>query len=353
MPLNLSGLPVVSLFLPQSLYCHLLVNRVLLFVALVFIFPLAEATSAMDSKSEQIVQQTLDTIMSNPQQTCIVIAHRLSTIRNADRIAVIDKGTVREIGTHEELMGNPNGRYRRLQAMQNLHSEEEENDSKSTGLAMEDRASELIELSKPVEKRADDDGDDGETEVEVDEQRASENAKRARLLASSDKFYFLVGGIGAIFFGLVFPSWGFVFAYMIEILYTAVEDDCPAVPDGVFGDCDAYWKYIADDMQDQSLRIFYAFLGVIAATLLGSTLLFWGFGVASERMNKRVRDSAFTSLLRQEIAWFDVRSPGTITSHLAEDAALLHAFCGEPIRTLALNLSSVLIGVIVSFVYMW
>jgi ABC-type multidrug transport system fused ATPase/permease subunit len=126
MPLNLSGLPVVSLFLPQSLYCHLLVNRVLLFVALVFIFPLAEATSAMDSKSEQIVQQTLDTIMSNPQQTCIVIAHRLSTIRNADRIAVIDKGTVREIGTHEELMGNPNGRYRRLQAMQNLYAREEE-----------------------------------------------------------------------------------------------------------------------------------------------------------------------------------------------------------------------------------
>jgi ATP-binding cassette subfamily B (MDR/TAP) protein 1 len=300
----------------------------------------------MDSKSEQIVQQTLDTIMSNKKQTCIVIAHRLSTIRNADRIAVIDKGTVREIGTHEELMLNPDGRYRRLQAMQNLHSQEG-NDSISTGIAMEDRASGLVELPKPVEKGADND-DNGENELEVDEQRASDNAKRARLLASNDKFYFLVGGIGAIFFGLMFPSWGFVFAYMIEILYTPVED-C----DGVSGDCDAYWNFIADDMQDQSLRIFYAFLGVIASTLLGSTLLFWGFGVASERMNKRVRDSAFTSLLRQEIAWFDLRSPGTITSHLAEDAALLHAFSGEPIRTLVLNLSSVFIGVIVSFVYMW
>jgi ATP-binding cassette subfamily B (MDR/TAP) protein 1 len=320
----------------------------LLFVVSLFISPFAEATSAMDSKSEQIVQQTLDAIMSNPQQTCIVIAHRLSTIRNADRIGVIDRGKVREIGTHEELMGKPDGRYRRLQAMQNLHAQEED-DSKSTGLAMEDRASELIEWSKPVEKRAE---NDDEAELEVDEQRASENAKRARLLASSDKFYFLVGGIGAILFGLMFPSWGFVFAYMIEILYTTVED-CPPVPDGVSGDCDAYWNSIADDMQDRSLQIFYAFLGVIATTLLGSTLLFWGFGVASERMNKRVRDSVFTSLLRQEIGWFDLRSPGTITSHLAEDAALLHAFSGEPIRTLILNLSSVLIGVIVSFIYMW
>jgi ATP-binding cassette subfamily B (MDR/TAP) protein 1 len=316
------------------------------------IFPLAEATSAMDSKSEQIVQKTLDTIMSNPQQTCILIAHRLSTIRNADRIAVIEKGSVREIGTHEELMLNPDGRYRRLQAMQNLHSQEGI-DSISTGIAMEDRACGSVELPKPVEKGADDDDvDDGENELEVDEQRASDNAKRARLLASSDKFYFLVGGIGALFFGLMFPSWGFVFAYMIEILYTAVED-CPPVPEIVSGDCDAYWNFVADDMQDQSLRIFYAFLGVIASTLFGSTLLFWGFGVASERMNKRVRDSAFTSLLRQEIAWFDLRSPGTITSHLAEDAALLHAFSGEPIRTLVLNLSSVFIGVIVSFVYMW
>jgi ATP-binding cassette subfamily B (MDR/TAP) protein 1 len=320
----------------------------LLFVVSLFISPFAEATSAMDSKSEQIVQQTLDAIMSNPQQTCIVIAHRLSTIRNADRIGVIDRGKVREIGTHEELMGKPDGRYRRLQAMQNLHAQEED-DSKSTGLATEDRASELIEWSKPVEKRAE---NDDEAELEVDEQRASENAKRARLLASSDKFYFLVGGIGAILFGLMFPSWGFVFAYMIEILYTTVED-CPPVPDGVSGDCDAYWNSIADDMQDRSLQIFYAFLGVIATTLLGSTLLFWGFGVASERMNKRVRDSVFTSLLRQEIGWFDLRSPGTITSHLAEDAALLHAFSGEPIRTLILNLSSVLIGVIVSFIYMW
>jgi len=70
-------------------------------------------------------------------------------------------------------------------------------------------------------------------------------------------------------------------------------------------------------------------------------------------MNKRVRDAAFTSLLRQEVGWFDLRSPGTITSRLADDAAMLHAFAGEPIRTLVLNVSSVVVGVIVSFIYMW
>lgn len=66
-----------------------------------------------------------------------------------------------------------------------------------------------------------------------------------------------------------------------------------------------------------------------------------------------MRDSAFASILRQEVAWFDVHPPAVLSSQLAEDAALLHAFVGEPIRTLALSLSSVLVGLIVSFYFMW
>ena len=48
-----------------------------------------------------------------------------------------------------------------------------------------------------------------------------------------------------------------------------------------------------------------------------------------------------------------LNATGSITSQLAEDAALLHSFSGEPIRTMVLNLSSVLVGVVISFVYMW
>ncbi len=83
-----------------------------------------QATSALDSESEAIVQDALDKIMSSDTQTTIVIAHRLSTIRNADRIAVIANGKVREIGSHDELMAKQNGHYRRLQAFQNLQGTE-------------------------------------------------------------------------------------------------------------------------------------------------------------------------------------------------------------------------------------
>ena len=139
---------------------------------------------------------------------------------------------------------------------------------------------------------------------------------------------------------------------MIEVLLTPVAP-CPPVPTDIFIDCDAYFSYVADDMQDRSLKIFYGFVGLLFSTMFGFTILFWGFGVATERMNKRVRDGAFTSLLRQEIAWHDHQSPNALTSRLSDDAALLHAFAGEPVRTLAASLASVLVGVVVSFVYMW
>lgn len=67
----------------------------------------------------------------------------------------------------------------------------------------------------------------------------------------------------------------------------------------------------------------------------------------------QIRDSAFTSLVRQEVGWFDLRAPGTITSQLADDAAMLHAFVGEPIRTITVAVSSIVVGLTISFVYMW
>lgn len=77
---------------------------------------LDEATSSLDSASEALVQQALENLMRN--RTSIVIAHRLSTIRSADQIIVLERGIVREAGTHESLLEQPDGLYRNLHRLQ-------------------------------------------------------------------------------------------------------------------------------------------------------------------------------------------------------------------------------------------
>lgn len=80
------------------------------------ILVLDEATSALDNQAEHIVQQAIDNLMKD--RTVFVIAHRLSTIQNADKIAVINHGYLTEMGTHDELLGIPNGEYKKLYDMQ-------------------------------------------------------------------------------------------------------------------------------------------------------------------------------------------------------------------------------------------
>lgn len=80
------------------------------------ILVLDEATSALDSRSEKYIQKALWRLMKG--RTALVIAHRLSTIQRMDRIVVMDKGRIVEIGTHEELLKNSKGIYARLWAHQ-------------------------------------------------------------------------------------------------------------------------------------------------------------------------------------------------------------------------------------------
>jgi len=307
---------------------------------------LDEATSALDTESEAIVQEALDELMESKDHTTIVIAHRLSTIRNVDRIAFVAGGKVLEYGPHNELMANPSGRYRRL-----------------VESAQHRRSSVAGDTTKTTKKKAkgeDEEKPDFETEIEEAE-KGSFSIARARQMASPDAGFMLLGAIGAIFAGGVFPAWGFMFAETIDLLFrrvlvcneAALNSSIPMFEGKSFASCPDYYQFVADDMRDVSYVLSAYWVVVAAGCIFGNMLTFWGFGMASERLNKRVRDSAFASLIRQEVAFFDKRSVGKITSQLQDDAAKVHTFSGEPVRSFLIAMSSIITGVIISFVYMW
>lgn len=80
---------------------------------------LDEATSSLDSQSEQVVQKFIGRLRSERAITIVAVAHRLSTIRSADRICVLDSGRIIETGSHEQLL-KMNGLYHKLVALQEL-----------------------------------------------------------------------------------------------------------------------------------------------------------------------------------------------------------------------------------------
>ena len=83
---------------------------------------LDEATSALDNTTEMLIQKSLRELAKG--RTCLIVAHRLSTIKNADEIAVISQGKIKEMGTHDDLL-KQNGIYAELYRLQFKNSDEE------------------------------------------------------------------------------------------------------------------------------------------------------------------------------------------------------------------------------------
>jgi len=122
---------------------------------------------------------------------------------------------------------------------------------------------------------------------------------------------------------------------------------------GEYDTCDELFAAEANDMRQRSYIIAVYWAIIILCCLFGNGFVFCGFGTASESLNKRIRDLAFSSLCRQDISFFDKRTVGSITSQLQDDAAKIHAFSGQPIRIFLINVSSLVCGLVISFITCW
>lgn len=342
---------------------------------------LDEATSALDTESEKIVQNALE--RARHGRTTFVIAHRLSTIRDADEIIVMEKGGVVERGTHSQLLQLPDGVYRGLVAAQELKQRKRH---RSASVGQDASGETMPSLAAGVADadvfRDDSDNDDeeeeggaeqgtgkangaagptgdasqatkriGTLEIASPEQSSTTRQRgcwprkkpaadaaaagarkadiRAILRLQRPEYGFLaLGLIGSCIIGVIFPLYAVFFSQIIQV-FTETGEQLRSGAD--------FWAGM------------FVVLG--AAVYIGQLLASGFYGMAAERLTKRIRELSFRAMLRQDVAWFDApdHSSGALTALLATDAAKIESLTGTQMNVVTQMTVTVGVGLIVAF----
>ncbi|KAH8807174.1 P-loop containing nucleoside triphosphate hydrolase protein [Xylogone sp. PMI_703] len=270
------------------------------------ILVLDEATSALDVTSEAIVQQALEN--ARQQRTTISIAHRLSTIRAADQIVVMRKGAIVEVGSHDNLLENEDGTYRRLWEAQALAQDQD----RSTQEHLDD--SHEIELQKQLTEGA-------SYESTMDQEKTKGIKKRSvldviRAVMSAQKkhwWIFLIVCASATIGGALFPLQAFLYAKVVNTFQLTGH---ALVSRGNFWAL--MWFVLA-------IVVGFGYLGIS-----------WGGSALGELLAQQYRLTYFKSMISQPISFFDLEenSSGSLVSRLSTDPDAVNALAGDNVAVL-------------------
>ncbi|KAI1457756.1 P-loop containing nucleoside triphosphate hydrolase protein [Annulohypoxylon moriforme] len=329
---------------------------------------LDEATSALDTKSEGVVQAALEAAAQG--RTTITIAHRLSTIKDAHNIVVMSKGTIIEQGTHTALLAK-NGAYSRLVNAQNIATANGPSPEEQAKIANRDellvrRASKRLSMrfskrfSRPVELSFLDDPEPPMPDIKLTRPvtRGSVSSKAIhhmepeeenheyglwpliKLIASFNKeeWKLMVWGLfWSIICGAGNPTQAFFFAKQILTLSVPLT---PANSAAVKKESD-FWS---------GMFLMLAFVMCIAYISQGVA-----FARCSERLIHRVRDRAFRTMLRQDVAFFDKdeNTVGALTSFLSTETSHVAGLSGVTLGTLLMVTTTLITAMVVALAFGW
>ncbi|KAL3648160.1 ATP-binding cassette, sub-B (MDR TAP), member 4 [Castilleja foliolosa] len=318
---------------------------------------LDEATSALDAESERVVQEALDRIMVN--RTTVIVAHRLTTVRNANMIAVIHQGKMVEKGTHGQLLQDPEGAYSQLIRLQetNRNSEnavdkEKSNLSMGSGRMSSKRMSlkrsasggsaeigrssssrgQSFSVSFGLPTTLNRNNSELENGYEKSEKPPKVSTRRLAYLNKPELPIVIVGAIFAIVNGAIMPIFGILISSVIKSFY-----ETPRI--------------LRRDTRFWALM--FVLLGVISlVTYPARTYL---FGLAGNKLIRRIRRMCFGKVVSMEIGWFDEpeHSSGVIGARLSADAASVRALVGDALGQTVQDLSSLVVGLGIAFQASW
>ncbi|WVZ75065.1 hypothetical protein U9M48_023157 [Paspalum notatum var. saurae] len=298
---------------------------------------LDEATSALDTESERIVQEALD--LASIGRTTIVVAHRLSTIRNANTIAVVQSGEVKEQGSHDDLIANENGLYSTLVRLQKSEGSGQANEISGIG-TMSDAIgqSNRHSMSKRFSwtrrsssaRSVGDAGHDGNTEKPS---HSAPSFKRLLMLNAPEWKQALMGSFGAVLFGSIQPVYAYVMGSMFSVYF--LKDHA--------------------EIKDRTRVYALVFVALAVLSLLLNILQHYNFGAMGEYLTKRIREQMLTKILTFEIEWFDNddNSTGAICSRLAKDANVVRSLIGDRMALVIQTISAVLTACTIGLVTSW
>ncbi|XP_024318252.1 ABC transporter B family member 14 [Brachypodium distachyon] len=288
---------------------------------------LDEATSALDSESEKLVQDALERAMHG--RTVILIAHRMSTIVNADTIVVVENGRVAQNGTHQELLEKSTF-YSNVCSMQNIEKEAGKRVASPSDNVIQEQTDEAYNKQHSMKQGL-------QNKLERSKQPKQEVRKETHPffriwygLRKDDIAKILLGSSAAAISGISKP----LFGYFIMTIGVA---------------------YYDPDAKRKVSKYSLIFFGAGMVTLASSILQHYIYGVIGEKAMKNLREALFSSVLRNELAWFEKpkNGVGSLTSRIVSDTSTVKTIISDRMAVIVQCISSILIATTVSMYVNW
>ncbi|KAL8489716.1 hypothetical protein ACS0TY_025564 [Phlomoides rotata] len=287
---------------------------------------LDEATSALDSESEKLVQNALD--QASMGRTTLVVAHKLSTIRNADVIAVVNDGSIAEIGSHNDLI-HTNGHYSRLVKLQRLFSTLDQEQAVVSSPAQSSAGRKSAAISTPSSFAS-------PLQITMTPPPLPHPTPSfTRLLSfnSPEWKQGIIGSLSAMIFGTIQP------------LYAL----------SIGGTISAFFAPTHQEMQAHIQTYALIFTSLCVASIAVNICQHYNFAYMGECLTRRIRLKMLEKMMTFEAAWFDEEhnTSTALCSRLSNEASLVKSLVADRVCLLIQSTSAVTTAMVMGLIIAW